>query len=141
MRLGPQTRALWEMFSDLTFLDDAHQYAVGMDVRYALGDDPPVRRHPVPGHELTLERRAPDIVTAVTWSADMLREGRGLLLDLVGRPDCPRCRGRVDRTGQRRKPPARTGWTSTRCSFGPTASSPGPSPPGGTSTPPRWCLR
>jgi 2-polyprenyl-6-methoxyphenol hydroxylase-like FAD-dependent oxidoreductase len=38
-----QTRALWEMFSDLMDLDDAHRYVAdmlaGMDVRYDLGDD------------------------------------------------------------------------------------------------------
>ncbi|WP_162531666.1 hypothetical protein [Actinomadura welshii] len=42
MRPGPQTRALWEMFSDLMDLD-AHQYVAdplaGMDARYDLGDD------------------------------------------------------------------------------------------------------
>ncbi|MER6290238.1 FAD-dependent monooxygenase [Streptomyces sviceus] len=40
MRRDPQTRALWEMFSDLMDLDDAHRYVAdmlaGMDVRYAL---------------------------------------------------------------------------------------------------------
>jgi hypothetical protein len=43
MRPDPQTRALWEMFSDLMDLDDAHRYVAdmlaGMDVRYDLGDD------------------------------------------------------------------------------------------------------
>ncbi|MFC8669641.1 FAD-dependent monooxygenase [Streptomyces sp. NPDC057199] len=42
MRPGPQTRALWEMVSDLMDLDDAHRYVAdmlaGMDVRYDLGD-------------------------------------------------------------------------------------------------------
>jgi hypothetical protein len=33
--------------------------------------------------KLTLERPDPDVVTAVTRSADLLREGRELLLDLV----------------------------------------------------------
>ncbi len=41
----------------------------------------------MPGHELTLERPSPDVVTAVTRSADLLREGRGLLLDLVDRAE------------------------------------------------------
>ncbi|MGW4873723.1 hypothetical protein [Streptomyces chartreusis] len=43
MRPGPQTRALWEMFSDLMDLDDAHRYVADMladmDVRYDLGDN------------------------------------------------------------------------------------------------------
>ena len=43
MRPDPQTRALWEMFSDLMDLDDAHRYVAdmlaGMDVRYDVGDD------------------------------------------------------------------------------------------------------
>ncbi|MCG0287679.1 hypothetical protein L4B83_22490 [Streptomyces sp. PSAA01] len=37
--------------------------------------------------KLTLERPDPDVVTAVTRSADLLREGRGLLLDLVDRAE------------------------------------------------------
>ena len=41
MRPDPQTRALWEMFSDLMDLDHAHRYVAdmlaGMDVRYDLG--------------------------------------------------------------------------------------------------------
>ncbi|MFF8937564.1 hypothetical protein ACF08O_23025 [Streptomyces paradoxus] len=41
-------------------------------------------------------------VTAVTRSADLLREGRGLVLDLVRPRGGPRRRGRVDRTGQHR---------------------------------------
>ncbi|MFF0737803.1 hypothetical protein ACFYVK_40115 [Streptomyces chartreusis] len=32
MRPDPQTRALWEMFSNLMALDDAHRYVAGMDV-------------------------------------------------------------------------------------------------------------
>jgi hypothetical protein len=42
MRPDPQTRALWEMFSDLVDFDDAHRYVAdmlaGTDVRYDLGD-------------------------------------------------------------------------------------------------------
>ena len=37
--------------------------------------------------KLTLERPDPDVVTAVTRSADLLREGRELLLDLVDRAE------------------------------------------------------
>jgi hypothetical protein len=41
--VSPSERALWEMFSDLMDLDDAHRYVAdmlaGMDVRYDLGDD------------------------------------------------------------------------------------------------------
>ncbi|MEU4530494.1 hypothetical protein AB0F49_19895 [Micromonospora ureilytica] len=36
---------------------------------------------------MTLERPDPDVVTAVTRSADLLREGRALLLDLVDRAE------------------------------------------------------
>jgi hypothetical protein len=36
---------------------------------------------------LTLERPDPDVVIAATRSADLLREGRGLLLDLVDRAE------------------------------------------------------
>jgi hypothetical protein len=54
----------------------------------------------VPGHE---ERPDPDVVTAVTRSADPLREGRGLLLDLVDRAEV---RDAVaDRNGQHRHRP------------------------------------
>lgn len=35
--------------------------------------------------KLTLERPGPDVVTAVTRSADLPRDGRGLLLDLLDR--------------------------------------------------------
>lgn len=67
MRPDPQTRALWEMFSDLMDLDDAHRYVAdmlaGMDVRYDLGD-----------HRLV-------------GTLCLLREGRGLLLDLVDRAE------------------------------------------------------
>jgi hypothetical protein len=38
---------------------------------------------------LTLQRPDPDVVTAVTWSADLLREGCELLLDLVDIPASP----------------------------------------------------
>jgi hypothetical protein len=40
-----------------------------------------------PDMKLTLERPDPDVVTAVTRSADLLREGRELLLDLVDRAE------------------------------------------------------
>jgi hypothetical protein len=48
-----------------------------------LGDD----HRPVgtlcPDMKLSLKRPGPDVVTAVTRSADLLRGGRGFLLDLV----------------------------------------------------------
>ncbi|WP_318723273.1 aromatic-ring hydroxylase C-terminal domain-containing protein [Streptomyces albicerus] len=91
MRPDPQTSALWEMFSDLMDLDDAHRYVAdmlaGMDVRYDLGDDHRLVGTLCPDMKLTLERPDPDVVTAVTRSADLLREGRGLLLDLVDRAE------------------------------------------------------
>ncbi|MDX2675012.1 aromatic-ring hydroxylase C-terminal domain-containing protein [Streptomyces sp. NY05-11A] len=91
MRLGPQTGALWEMFSDPMDLDDAHRYVAdplaGMDARYDLGDDHRFDGTLCPDMRLTLERPDPNVVTAVTRSADLLREGRGLLLDLVDRAE------------------------------------------------------
>jgi hypothetical protein len=96
------------MFSDLMDLDDAHRYVAnmlaGMDVRYDLGDDHRLVGTLCPDMKLTLERPDPDVVTAVTRSADLLREGRELLLDLVDRAEV-RDRGRVDRTGQHRHRP------------------------------------
>ncbi|GGW84543.1 hypothetical protein GCM10010350_81580 [Streptomyces galilaeus] len=80
--------------------------------------------------KLNLERPDPEVVTAVTRSADLLREGRELLLDLVDRAKARDAAaswtGRVNTV----TPPARTGWTPTRCSSGPTAVSPAPCPPG-----------
>ncbi|MEU9954843.1 hypothetical protein [Streptomyces sp. NPDC050982] len=91
MRPDPQTSALWEMFSDLVDLDDAHRFVAdmlaGMDVRYDLGDAHRLVGTLCPDMKLTLERPDPDVVTAVTRSADLLREGRGLLLDLVDRAE------------------------------------------------------
>ncbi|MFJ4834445.1 hypothetical protein ACIP79_31730 [Streptomyces sp. NPDC088747] len=95
MRPDPQTSALWEMFSDLMGLDDARRYVAdmladmlaGMDVRYDLdlGYDHRLVGTLCPDMKLTLERPDPDVVTAVTRSADLLREGRRFLLDLVDR--------------------------------------------------------
>ncbi|WP_326731261.1 hypothetical protein [Streptomyces phaeochromogenes] len=58
-----------------------------MDVRYDLGDDHRLVGTLCPDMKLTLERPDPDVVTAVTRSADLLREGRELLLDLVDRAE------------------------------------------------------
>ncbi|MGP3945893.1 aromatic-ring hydroxylase C-terminal domain-containing protein [Streptomyces sp. 6N106] len=58
-----------------------------MDVRYDLGDDHRLVGTLCPDMKLTLERPDLDVVTAVTRSADLLREGRGLLLDLVDRAE------------------------------------------------------
>ncbi|WP_030491152.1 hypothetical protein [Micromonospora chokoriensis] len=58
-----------------------------MDVRYDLGDDHRLVGTLCPDMKLTLERPDPDVVTAVTRSADLLRAGRGLLLDLVDRAE------------------------------------------------------
>ncbi|WP_206439865.1 FAD-dependent monooxygenase [Streptomyces scabichelini] len=118
MRPDPQTRALWEMFSDLMDLDDTHRYVTdmlaGMDVRYDLGDDHRLVGTLCPDMKLNLERPDPDVVTAMTRSADLLREGRELLLDLVDprRSATPRPRGP---DGSTPSPPAPTGWTSTPC--------------------------
>ncbi|MFD3307783.1 hypothetical protein [Streptomyces sp. NPDC058694] len=80
MRPDPQTRALWEMFSELMDLDDAHRYVAdmlaGMDVRYGLGDDHRLVGSLCPDMKLTSARPDPDFVTAVTRSGDLLREGR-----------------------------------------------------------------
>ncbi len=114
MRPDPQTRALWEMFSDLMDLDDAHRYVAdmlaGMDVRYDLGDDHRLVGTLCPDMNLTLERPDPDVVTAVTRSADLLRDGRGLLPDLVDRAEV-----RDAAAAWTPSPPARTGWTSKPC--------------------------
>ncbi|MHC3454896.1 aromatic-ring hydroxylase C-terminal domain-containing protein [Streptomyces prasinus] len=79
------------MFSDLMDLDDAHRYVTdplaSMDARYDLGDDHRLVGTLCPDMKLTLERPDPDVVTAVTRSADLLREGRGPLLDLVDRAE------------------------------------------------------
>ncbi|MEV0733347.1 hypothetical protein [Polymorphospora sp. NPDC050346] len=78
------------MFSDLMDLD-AHRYVAdmfaGMDVRYHLGDDHRLVCTLCPDRKLTLKQPDPDVVTAVTRSADLLREGRGPLLDLVDRAE------------------------------------------------------
>ncbi|MET7600294.1 hypothetical protein ACFYQQ_32745 [Streptomyces sp. NPDC005496] len=41
----------------------------------------------MPGHEVDAGEADPDVVIAVTRSVDLLREGRGLLLDLVDRAE------------------------------------------------------
>jgi hypothetical protein len=89
MRPDPRTRALWEMFSDLMDLDDAPRYVADM-------------------------RPGPDVVTAVTRSADLLRTGVGFCWtsSTARRSATPRPRGP---DGSTPSPPARTGWTSTRC--------------------------
>ncbi|WUS86595.1 hypothetical protein OIE08_00255 [Streptomyces canus] len=71
--------------------DDAHRYVAdslaGMYARYDLGDDHRFVGTLCPDMKLTLERPDPDVVTAVTRSADLLREGRGPLLDPVDRAE------------------------------------------------------
>ncbi|MER5978484.1 hypothetical protein ABT142_18465 [Streptomyces sp. NPDC001857] len=70
---------------------DAHRYIAdmldGVDVRYYLGDDHRLVGTPCPDMKLTPERPDPDAVTAMARSADLLSEGRGLLLDLVDRAE------------------------------------------------------
>ncbi|WP_373466084.1 hypothetical protein [Streptomyces sp. V3I8] len=79
------------MFSGLMALDDAHRYVAdmpaGVDVRYDPGDDHRLVGTLCTDMELTLERPDPDVVTAVTRSADLLRGSRGLLPDLVDRAE------------------------------------------------------
>jgi hypothetical protein len=122
------------MFSDLMDLDDAHRYVAdplaGMDARYDLGDDHRFVATLCPDMKLRLERPDPDVVTAVNRSADLLREGVGpcSTSSTAWRPATPWPRAA---DGSTPSPPARAGWTSTRCSSGPTASSPGPCPPAG----------
>ncbi|MFE2217049.1 hypothetical protein ACFW93_34640 [Streptomyces canus] len=58
-RPDPQTRALWEMFSDLMDLDDARRYVAGMDVRYDLGDDHRLVGTLCPDMKLTLDGPTP----------------------------------------------------------------------------------
>ena len=57
----------------------------GMDARPDLGDAHRLVGTPYPDIKLTPERPDPDVVTAVIRSADLLREGRGLLFGLVDR--------------------------------------------------------
>ncbi|MFG1916657.1 hypothetical protein [Micromonospora sp. NPDC048898] len=59
----------------------------GTVVRYDLGDDRRLVGTLCPDMTWTLERPDPDVVTAVTRSAALLREGCGLLLDLVDRAE------------------------------------------------------
>ena len=59
------------MFSGLVDLDEDHRLVGTL----------------CPDMKLTLEQPGPDVVTAVTRSADLLREGRELLLDLVDRAE------------------------------------------------------
>jgi hypothetical protein len=90
--------------------------------------------------KLTLERPAPDVVTAVTRSADLLREGRELLLDLVDRAEVRDAAAAW--TGRVNAVTARTDRVEVDALLiRPTAVSPGPCLPGRTSTPQRWCVR
>ena len=85
-------------------LDDARRYVAdmlaGMDVRYDLGDDHRFVGTLCPDMKVTLERSDPDVVTAVTRSADLLREGRWAPARPRRPRGGPRRRGRVDRTGR-----------------------------------------
>ncbi|MFM9589287.1 hypothetical protein ACKI1J_11795 [Streptomyces scabiei] len=76
-----------------------------MDAQYDLGDDHRFVGTLYPDLRLWLEQPDPDVVTAVTRSANLLREGVGPLLDLADRADGPRRRGRVERTGRHRHRP------------------------------------
>ncbi|MEV4231197.1 FAD-dependent monooxygenase [Streptomyces bobili] len=111
MRPDPQTRALWEMFSDLMDLDDAHRCVAdmlaGMDVRYDLGHDHRLVGTLCLDMKLTLERPGPSVVTAVIRSVDLLCEGRGLLFDLVNRAEA--CDAATGWTGRVNTVTARTG--------------------------------
>ncbi|MFF3372047.1 hypothetical protein ACFYXF_03710 [Streptomyces sp. NPDC002680] len=93
-----------------------------MDVRYDLGDDHRLVGTLCPDMKLTLERPDPDVVTAVTGSADLLPEGRGLLLGLVDRAEvrdaAAAWTGRVD-TVTARGSPARRGDGSAWGSLSP----------------------
>ncbi|MFM9707707.1 aromatic-ring hydroxylase C-terminal domain-containing protein [Streptomyces galilaeus] len=95
---------------------------------YDLGDDHRFVGTLCPDMKLTLERPDPEVVTAVTRSADLPREGRELLLDLVDRAKARDAA--ASWTGRVSTAPARTGWTPTCCASGPTAVSPGPCPSG-----------
>ncbi|MFF3737661.1 hypothetical protein [Streptomyces sp. NPDC002566] len=63
MRPDPQTRALWELLSDLMDLDYAHRDIADMldrtDVRYELGDVHRLVGTLCPDVKLTLERLRP----------------------------------------------------------------------------------
>jgi hypothetical protein len=59
------------------------QTGIPAKARYDLGDDHRLVGTLCPDMKLPLERPDPDVVTAVTRLADLLREGRELLLDLM----------------------------------------------------------
>ncbi|NGO70283.1 hypothetical protein G5C65_18405 [Streptomyces sp. SB3404] len=87
MRPDPQTTALREMFDELLGIDEVHRgiadLMAGMDVRYDLGDD-----HPLVG-TLCADMKLGDGAEATRLS-ELWAGGRGLLLDLAGRPEIRR---------------------------------------------------
>ncbi|MER6691609.1 hypothetical protein [Streptomyces minutiscleroticus] len=111
-----------------------------MNARYDLGDDHRLVGTLCPDMKLTLERPDPDVVTAVNRSADLLREGRGPLLDLVDRAEA---RGAAAAwTGRVNTVTARTDRVDVDALLiRPDGCVARPCLPGRTSTPPRWCVR
>jgi 2-polyprenyl-6-methoxyphenol hydroxylase-like FAD-dependent oxidoreductase len=101
MNPGPEAddvRALREVVADLARLPDANRHLAGLmsglSLRYDLGDPDPL----VGTRMIDLSLRAPDGPTSV---GELLRRGRGLLLDLHGPGDGPRAapRNGGDATG------------------------------------------
>ncbi|MGW4873724.1 aromatic-ring hydroxylase C-terminal domain-containing protein [Streptomyces chartreusis] len=89
--------------------------------------------------KLTLERPDPDVVTAVTRSGDLLREGREVLLDLVDRAEVGDAAAAW--TGRVNTVTARTGRVDVDALLSrPDGCVARACPPGTTSTPPRWCV-
>lgn len=84
MRPGPHTDALRAMFLDLMALDDANEYLwkaiTGTDQRYDLGDAHPLVGTLTPHWPLRALGSGP-----APALADLMSDGRGLLLDLHGR--------------------------------------------------------
>lgn len=126
-------------------LEDARRYVAdmlaGMDVRYDLGGDHRFVGTLCPDMKLTLERPDPEVVTAVTRSADLPREQRELLLDLVDRAKARDAAaswtGRVNTVTPRHGP----GGRRRAAHPAPRLSRPGLAHRGRTSTPPRRCVR
>jgi 2-polyprenyl-6-methoxyphenol hydroxylase-like FAD-dependent oxidoreductase len=87
LRPDPQSRALWELFSDLMDIRDVNRHIgdmlAGMDVRYDLGEDNPLVGTLCADLKLSLEEPRAASENGVARLAELLLGGRGLLVDLA----------------------------------------------------------